>query len=93
MSLQLAVCVSCGGWEGELAAETDKTQSQENAKKRGAYPKSAAHCVEQAVIGASQSFQNSITNWLNLCGFTIIGSCLQFSNISIWACWALAFMI
>jgi len=39
---QLTVCVSGGGAEGGLAAETEKTQSQEKLKKRGAYPPSAA---------------------------------------------------
>lgn len=40
-------CVSCGGWERGRALETEKAQSQENAKKRGAYPPSAARCVGQ----------------------------------------------
>jgi len=39
------VCVSCGGWEGGLAVETEKAHSQKNAKKRGAYPPSAARIV------------------------------------------------
>lgn len=41
------VSVSCGGWEGEVAVETGKAKSQENTRKRGAYPPSAARIVSQ----------------------------------------------
>ena len=33
------------GWEGGFAIETGVRRSQENAKKRGAYPKSGARIV------------------------------------------------
>jgi hypothetical protein len=32
------VCVSCGGWEGGLALETEKAQSHENAQKTRRVP-------------------------------------------------------
>jgi hypothetical protein len=39
------------GWERGLAVETGFRRSQENAKKRGAYPKSGAR-----IVGRSYSF-------------------------------------
>src|SRR5688572_15739729 len=44
MSLQLTARVSYGGWEGGFAVETKFRRSLENAKKRGAYPKSGV-CI------------------------------------------------
>jgi hypothetical protein len=44
------VGVSRLGWERGLAAETEKAPSHENAKKRGAYPKSAARGVGRRLL-------------------------------------------
>jgi hypothetical protein len=41
------VCVSCGGWEGGFAVETEETKARQMLKKRGAYPPSAARFVGQ----------------------------------------------
>jgi hypothetical protein len=38
-------CVSCGGWEGRLAVETEKLKARKMPKKRAAYPPSAARYV------------------------------------------------
>ena len=38
------------GWEGGCAVETGFRASQENAKKRGAYPKSGARCVGRLCV-------------------------------------------
>jgi hypothetical protein len=53
--------VSRLGWEGGLAVETEKTQSHENAKKRGAYPKSAARCVSPHYLESSFESSNSFS--------------------------------
>ena len=42
MLLQSTVRVTRLGWEGGVALETGKTQSQEKAQKRGAYLKSGS---------------------------------------------------
>jgi hypothetical protein len=41
------------GWEGGFAAETEFRRSQEDAKKRGAYPKSGARIVSPLVNGCA----------------------------------------
>ena len=44
------------GWEGGFAAETEKTQSHEMLKKRGAYPKSGARIVGHALTDQNPYF-------------------------------------
>ena len=41
------------GREGESTLETGKAQSQTNAEKRGAYPKSGASCVSPPLYVAT----------------------------------------
>lgn len=44
------------GWERGVARETEKPQSQENAQKRGAYPKSGARFVGRFLFKKTDSF-------------------------------------
>ena len=44
-SVRLTACVTRLGWEGGVAVEMGFLQSQENVKKRSAYPKSGARIV------------------------------------------------
>lgn len=49
LGVGLTVCVSCGGWEGGVAIETEKLKAAKKPKKRAAYPPSAARFVGQRI--------------------------------------------
>ena len=55
----LTVRVTRLGWEGGVALETEVRASQENAKKRGAYPKSGARIVRRRINFYSSTGERS----------------------------------
>jgi hypothetical protein len=54
------------GWEGGFALETGKTQSQEHAKKRAAYPKSGAR-----IVGRTHGMQDSMFLSVYIASWTV----------------------
>jgi hypothetical protein len=44
--MRLTAGVSCGGWEGGLALETEKPKAKKTLQKRAAYPPSASKMGE-----------------------------------------------
>ena len=77
--MRLTARVTRLGWEGGVALETGFHRSQENAKKRGAYPKSGARIVRRCLtlwMSLYLSYQDVVIPYLAITVFENFKSCL-----------------